>query len=129
MTCFVCKKPGHVSDNCPVRRFPATSQQSEASARGGQQQQQQQQQQPQQRGQSKVPGQYTSSASAGGGRSSGGASTTIFHQKQVSGRAVMPGDPVSFGGEGAASVLLSRQQPRALNTMIRCNLTDCFDEG
>ena len=42
VTCFVCKKPGHVSDNCPVRRFPATSQQSGASARGGQQQQQQQ---------------------------------------------------------------------------------------
>ena len=97
-TCSECKKPGHATQNCPLKLFPAKPSSQNSSTGGGQTARGasggrgQQQQSSQRAGGQRTQGQPSATQPAAGRGSGGASSTTSFHQRQVAGRAVFSGD-------------------------------------
>ena len=123
VTCFECKKPGHVARNCPLTLFPAKPSSQTApgggnTARGasaGRSAQQQQQQRSSSQGGQRPPthstqGQHGSQVSSAGRGYGGASASTGFHQRQVAGRAVFSGD-VGAPGAGSAEDSLPPPAP------------------
>ena len=116
VTCFECRKPGHLARNCPLHTFPSKASSPPAGGWGNgghgsstgrgrpppsatqqrpEQQRQPQHSQQQQRFSAHQPG---STLFYGAGKRHGGASSTAFHQHHVGGRAVF-----SAAGAGRAN--------------------------
>ena len=138
ITCFKCRKPGHLDRNCPLHTFSSKASASPAGGRenGGHgpytgrgrpppsapQQRPQQQRQPQQRQPQLSQQQQRFSALhpgstpfSGAGKGHGGASSTAFHRRYVGGCAVFSGDTKPAGAGRATDFLPPHPVPSSAN--------------